>query len=106
MERASGRLAPHIIGSHLHLPRVAAQSDSDEPRLDRLTERAADSPGKIRLLFTLERNFPTNDVFVIAFELARVDHVTAGDRSISFNHASQPLLKLGHYRLHSASQTG
>jgi hypothetical protein len=78
MERASCRLAAHIIASHPHLP-GRCSIRRDERRLDRLTERAANGPGKIRLRFALERNF---QAIMYSLSHAKLPGTGLSDRSL------------------------
>jgi alkylation response protein AidB-like acyl-CoA dehydrogenase len=77
VKRTCGRLAARVESMNLQLFRVARQSNGDETGVDGLARRASDRARKIGFCFTLERNFPRDDVLIGSAPLAGFDHVSA-----------------------------
>ena len=80
MERASRWLSVDIIGVNLHLVWIFCQTHSDKSRLDVLPRGASNGSRKVRFgIVTLQWHLPRYQIFMLALQLAFIDHEAAND---------------------------
>src|SRR5215469_9945390 len=99
MEGTSCRLPAGIKGVHAQLGWIVGQTHSYQTRLHRLFHGAADRAGKVGLRGALQRNLPSDDIFVGSIEFTLVDHVSTSDRAICPDNAREPFFELSHGKL-------